>query len=196
MKLVILIVIVLAVGCSSQSVVLEPSVQSYEKINLKNNENLSPINLVRVINNTGEETLGEARTGAQYRKTPVLASESPEKLAELLLTKAFQDQRIIFDESSPYHMKVTINKLWLSEVLERNEAAKCELELYFEMSHESKTTSSLATKNWNNTTKVTYQSQGDLQDATEKLAPTLTTCINIAVEKVVGSDDFIPFLKM
>ena len=81
-------------------------------------------------------------------------------------------------------MQVEIKKFRVYEVIEKMqpERAKCQLELGFKIEN--------GNRNWSGSYLTEFLSGGDMTDATERLAPTMASCLNDLIEKMVNDEKF------
>ncbi len=86
-------------------------------------------------------------------------------------------------------LDITVKELWVEEVIEKYqpEKAKCNISLELKGSKGEETYTG---KFW---TEIV--SPGDMGDATDKLDPTLASCLNIVSEKIAKDQDLLKFLK-
>ena len=78
---------------------------------------------------------------------------------------------------------------FVEEVIEKYkpERAKCKVDLNFHITSPS--------AKWSGNFWTEFTSAGDLSDGTERLSPTLASCMNAVVEKLVSDQKFIDILK-
>lgn len=135
-----------------------------------------------------KDHIGEALVGIYFEKTPVALYKDTSSFIKDYFYSSLSARNFTLVEGSENQVTIIINKLWVDELIEKfkPERAKCVVDLSFNMKN-AKGESSI--KLWN-----TVISKGDLGDATEKLAPTLASCLNEAVEKLVKNNTLYQFL--
>jgi len=146
------------------------------------------VNILKIVDKREETTYGFAYTGVQYQKTPLIFNEN----LNILLMDYFStalDVRNISVALDGRPLEIEVEKLWVEEVIEnfQPEKAKCVVRLNFHMN--------LPEEKWSGKYWAEYISEGDLVDGTERLAPTLASCLNEIVEKLVNDQKFINLLK-
>lgn len=190
MKVFSSVILLLTIGCAQQKVMLTGAEKPYENSVTETPVRVATkkLHIVEVLDNRTEMSLGEARTGVQYSKTPVLLDKSMANFLSKYFKDEFYKRNILTTVSGGVEFKIMLNKLWLSEVLDNTEAAKCEANFSFYAVDGAKT--------WKGNVWTEFQSKGDLSDGTEKLGPTLTTCLNNVVEKLVADKSFVDFIKL
>lgn len=135
-----------------------------------------------------KDNIGEALVGVYFEKTPVSLYKDTNAFLKDYFYSSLSARNFTLVEGSENQVTIIINKLWVDELIEKfkPERAKCVVDLSFKMKN-SKGESTI--KLWN-----TVISKGDLGDATKKLAPTLASCLNEAVEKLVKNNSLYQFL--
>lgn len=133
--------------------------------------------------------IGEAMVGLQFKKTPVKLYKDTALFLKDYFYSSLSARNFTLSDGSENKVTIIINKLWVDELIEKYkpERAKCVLDLSFNMKN-FKGESTI--KLWN-----TIISKGDLGDGTSKLAPTLASCLNEAVEKLVKNSSLYKFLN-
>lgn len=185
----LVMVVVLISSCAQNQIVL-----SGKELPYTTSASVTPVvmgtknlEIVEVVDNRENKDVGIARTGVQYRETPVKLAQDMDAFVKDFFQTALYKRNIMLTDEAPIKLQIIINKLWLSEVLNNNEAAKCEANFSF-IAHEKDRT-------WKGNVWTEYQSRGDLSDGTDKLGPTLATCMNNIVEKLVTDSTFITFIQ-
>ena len=134
---------------------------------------------------------GEARTGIQYTKVPLVFNESPFNFFQHYAREGFirRNLTITADAQAPIKMGLTLNKLWVEEVIEKYkpETAKCMVEIEIVMDAGRNHYRGKFSKN--------VLSDGNLTNGSDKLAPTLASCMNLVLNDVVSNPDFLTFVK-
>ena len=129
---------------------------------------------INEVNDRREKTdLGFAYVGVQYTKTPIQLEQTEVEFVRDYMQSSFEARGIDIDESSPNLLDINIYQLYVYEVIEKMQAerAKCHADLEL--------------------TLFEYLSAGDLSDGTERISPTLASCLNDLVEKIIQDDRFI-----
>lgn len=132
--------------------------------------------------------VGEALVGVYFDKTPVELYKDTSLFLKDYLYSSLAARNFTVAQNSENKMVVIINKLWVSELIEKYkpERAKCEIDATIKFQNEKK---AAQIKLW---TSIT--SKGDMGDATEKLPSTLASCLNELTEKLVKSDALYQFI--
>jgi hypothetical protein len=187
MKLLNLLLFFILTGCAADSYVLKknhllPYKESSQITKLSQEAPL--VELISVDDIRPNQSVGFAFTGVEYKQTPIYLESSISNLVSEYLSSALEVRNIELVKSSKIKMKVEIKKFRVFEVIEKMqpERAKCELELSFKISNGS--------KNWSGSYLTEFLSGGDMTDATERLAPTMASCLNDLIEKMVNDEKF------
>lgn len=150
-----------------------------------------PVKLEAVSDNRKvQSAVGEARTGAQFKKTPVNFEDSFLEVFKDYLRNELKKRNVLMVmEDHQVVMSVSVKELWVEEVLEKYqpEKARCHIKIEVFASKDK--------NEYSGTFWTEMVSPGDLGDATEKLGPTLASCMNLAVEKIVNDKKFVEFVK-
>ena len=135
-----------------------------------------------------KSALGVAYVGLSYQKTPVILYKSADEFLKDYFFSALTQRNVEFSEGSPTQLEITIKKLELNEVIEKfkPEVAVCEVELSFRFHSADKSATILSRS------KIT--SPGDFQDGTDRLGPTLSSCLNEVTETLIKSEDLYKVL--
>lgn len=155
----------------------------------KNVEELKPFKLNLIQDKRDRLAVGKAYTGVKYNETPVTLTVPVKDYVQSFLVAAFEMRNIPTDSTADLTMQVEINHIWVEEVIEKfkPELAKCKVDFSFYIGGEN--------KKWAGNFWTELTSAGDLSDGTERLAPTLASCMNNLVEKLVSDQKFINILK-
>lgn len=131
---------------------------------------------------------GMAYTGVEYLKTPIIIDGTLETFIKDFFEDAFEMRKINTSNDSHRELKIDIKEIWVEEVIEKfkPERAKCRVDIVFHLENEK--------LKWNGNYWTEYMSAGDLSDGTQRLAPTLASCLNQVVEKLVNDEKFINLL--
>ena len=193
MNKIIVTVLIFLVSCSHTSVVMKKEhMIPYEDFSTKT---LAPfdsatIKIVEVIDfRKNTQDLGVARTGVQYKETPVKLNTKLEHYISNYYRTALLDRRLnIVEENAKYELTIKINELWLEEQAQKMpERVRCNANFTFELKGKNR---SIQTNIWNE-----VLSPGDMADGTTKLEPTFSSCLNLIAEKLVTSQKFLTFIK-
>lgn len=190
-----LLVLLLLVSCAQQKVVLNhQEIQPFGEFSKKSRigEGLKTIAVNSVRDNREVQSpnqVGEAKTGVQYTKTPILLHSSTSQYLKDYLIGAMIDRGFSVNDADGVKLDFVINQLWVEEVIEKYqpEKAKCKanISVYLKENNTS----------WNGNYWTEIISPGDLSDGTEKVAPTLASCLNEVVEKFAQDQTFIKNLN-
>lgn len=187
------IALLLMSGCAQQKVVLKNKEEPFKEFSAKSSVSAAtlPIKIASVTDAREKgSAIGEALTGARYLKTPVYGSENPEVFVKGYLEEALRNREfLLVDNDEKVELNIVIKELWVEEVIEKYqpERAKCRISLEVNAQRES---ASYTGGFWSE-----IVSPGDLGDATEKLGPSLASCMNTLVEKIVADEKFASFIK-
>lgn len=180
-------------SCAQQRIVLSEKMKPFEGLDQTSAipHATLPIKIMTVSDSRANAfALGEARTGARFKKTPVVSENGPENFVRSYLEKGLREREVlIVEQDQKVELNVSIHELWVEEVLEKFEPEKAKCRVSLEI-HGVKNKEDYTGKFW---TEV--MSPGDLGDATEKLQPTLASCMNAVVEKIVKDKKFASFVK-
>ncbi|MCO4754699.1 MAG: hypothetical protein KC478_09450 [Bacteriovoracaceae bacterium] len=193
MKLISLFAIFVLVSCAQQSVVLDKKyLHPYEDFDTTTVVSVAslPIKLEGLVDQRKVKSVGIARTGAQFKKTPVFFDAAFVEVYKNHLRNELSKRNVLMVNSDQKaEMNVMIKEFWTEEILEKfqPEKAGCKISLEVQMIKGEEEYRGVF---W---TQIT--SPGDLGDATEKLAPTLASCMNSIVEKIVNDQKFIKFIE-
>ena len=133
--------------------------------------------------------LGNAYTGVQYNKTPVVLTTNLKDFMSRFLVSSFSKRNLIINESSKLKMTVEVNQLWVEEVIDKfkPERAKCRVDISFHILGDN--------KKWSGNFWAEYLSEGDMRDGTERITPTLANCLNEVIEKLVADKKLLTILQ-
>ena len=187
------LVFVVLVSCSLAKVEIKsddllPYKESSQVTQL--NSKLKPVRIDRVEDKRQEQSYGFAYTGVQYVKSPVQMEVPLDILIRDLTTEAFEKRNLVIDNRpESLSMEIEVNKMWVEEVIEefQPEKARCKVDMAFHINtNDSK---------WSGQYWTEFTSAGDLSDGTTRLAPTLASCYNELIEKLVNDKKFQEILK-
>ena len=148
------------------------------------------VNLVAVRDlRENKADIGHGLTGSTYSKTPIYLAHGVNAFMESYFKKAFEQRNIVVSKDSLNKLEIEIHELWVKEVIEKfkPEKAQCKANMSFKVTN---TKGSWTGKKW-----VQFLSGGDMTDGTERLAPTLASCLNDLVEKIVNDIEFKKMIK-
>ncbi len=189
MKLIFLLVFMLS--CATQTLSLkESSLLPYKEASQVSriSEGLKPVKITKVLDKREHRGFGKAFTGVQYAETPIMFDQEMSTLVKDYFTNSLHARGIVFAENG-VPLEITVNKIWVEEVIEKfsPELARCHVDMEFHINLES--------KKWSGDYWTKFTSPGDLADGTERLAPTLASCLNEISEKLVNDKKFINMLR-
>lgn len=135
-----------------------------------------------------KDYVGEALIGVYFEKTPVALYKDTSSFFKDYFYSSLNARNFHLVSSSETKAQIIINKLAVYEVIEKfkPERAKCEIDITLNMKN-SQSESSI--KLW-----TTIISKGNLGDGTKKIAPTLASCLNEVVERLVVNKTFYKFI--
>lgn len=184
--------ILLVTSCAQRSLLLDKSTFSpYKEFSKKSM--FTPgieIKSLSVIDGREEkQLLGMAKTGARYTETPFVANVSPQKFLDKYFNNEFQSRGIFITDVAESQVEIVINELWVDELQEKfkGERARCQIDLTVYANHGS---DSFKKSYWSK-----IKSAANLDDGSDHLSPTLASCLNMAVEKIVKDGKLSGFLK-
>ena len=150
-----------------------------------------PLSLrIEAINDKRKQSIyGYAYTGVQYQKTPLYMDSDLSKLMTDYLSDSFELRNIPVLKGegavTASNIIVDIHALWVEEVIEdyQPEKARCRADMAFHIATKS--------QRWSGRYWTEFTSSGDLSDGTERLAPTMASCLNEILEKLVQDKKFL-----
>lgn len=152
-------------------------------------QNINSFELRSVKDKRDRASIGKAFTGVKYDITPINLNRPVNMHVRQFLENAFEMRNLNTKPGSELKMDVEINHIWVEEVIEKfkPERAKCKVDMSFHITG--------GNKKWSGNFWTEFTSGGDMSDGTERLAPTLASCMNSLVEKLVSDKKFIDILK-
>lgn len=156
----------------------------------KLSQQLKPVRIDMVEDKREDKSFGFAYTGVQYVKSPVEMGVPLDMLMKDLTTDAFEKRNLVIDNRpESLGMEIEVNKFWVEEVIEefQPEKARCKVDLAFHINGEK--------SKWSGQYWTEFTSAGDLSDGTTRLAPTLASCFNEVMEKLVNDNKFQEILR-
>ena len=193
MKDLIFILLFLMVSCAQQKVVLQDvnliPFEDFSKVTTLDQATL-PVKLFELIDQRETMGVGEARTGAQFKETPVEFRYGFSEYFKDYIKNSLKRRNVLMvmsDEKAL--MSITVKEFWTKELLERfqPERATCKISIDVKVQKNG--------DEYNGSFWTEVKSPGDMGDATEKLAPTIASCMNIIVEKIVNDQKLLKFIE-
>lgn len=132
--------------------------------------------------------IGEALVGVYFKKTPITLYKDTNSFIKDYFYSSLNSRNFNLIPSSEIKAQIIINKFTVYEVIEKfkPERAKCEIDLTFNL---KKKDNQASIKLW-----TTIISKGNLGDGTKKLAPTLASCLNEVIERLVVNKTLYKFI--
>ena len=189
-KLSLLVALILT-GCATKSHLLnQADLLPYQdssqltKVNLED----SLLEISEIVDERDDLIIGHAYTGVEYLKTPVYFKKEMSQFMMDYLISSFEARNLEVVKESSKKLRVLIKKFKVYEVLEKFhlEKAKCEVEIGFELA--------VGGNVWSGNYRTDYLSGGNLDDGSDKLAPTVASCMNDLMESLVNDEKFIKTL--
>jgi uncharacterized lipoprotein YajG len=188
-------ILFLMFSCAQQQLVLQSQeVTPFTEFSKKSRtgEGLKTIAVNSVRDNRevqNEKIVGNALTGVKYSNTPIELNISAHQYLKEYMIGALIDRGFSVDDSDGVKLDVVINDLWVEELIEKYlpEKAKCKANITVYLKE--------GKRSWNGNYWTEIISPGDLSDGTEKLAPTLGSCLNEIVEKLANDKSFLNNLR-
>ena len=148
-----------------------------------------PIKIGQIKDLRKDLSIGYAYTGVNYHKTPIIVSNSLQSFVSEQVENLFDMRDILLSENANLTLDIDVKDIQVSEVIEKYkpERAKCRVELDFHLLSDG--------DRWEGSFWTEYLSAGDLSDGTERLEPTLASCFNQVIEKLVNDNNFKNFIK-
>ncbi len=136
-----------------------------------------------------KQFLGMGKTGASYTDTPLSTPQGASAFITNYFSENLKARGLNLSDESNVELEVIVNKLWVDELIVKykGERAKCHVE--FEV-YGKKDLETFKGSYW---TKIT--SGGDLSDGTDLLSPTLASCLNDSIEKIVNDQKLVDFIS-
>jgi len=133
--------------------------------------------------------IGMAKTGVSYSPTPLELTKPFEIYLKSYLSNAFMERGAMVDALGEIELEFVVNEFWVDEIIEKYqpEKAKCRTNITVY--------TSVGSTNWSGNFWTEIISPGDLADATERLTPTLASCMNEIVEKLVKDETFRAIIR-
>lgn len=175
------------VGCAAESYYLKQT----ELLPYKESSQITKLNQVSktlkitgIIDQRTDKTIGFAYTGVEYKKTPLYFQEGLEPVLVNQVASALQMRNVEVSDNSGIELSVILKELKVEELIEKMkpERATCKLAMDFSLK-DGETA-------WTGSYWASFTSAGDLSDGTERLAPTLASCLNEVIEKLVNDEKF------
>ncbi|MDP7319667.1 MAG: YajG family lipoprotein [Bacteriovoracaceae bacterium] len=184
--------LILLVGCASKVILLKeqellPYKESAQVTRLdKVNKALF---IAQVRDKREEKTFGHGYTGVRYDKTPVIFDVGINNLVQEHVVDALEIRNIMVKPGSDLKMTIDVHELRVDEIIEKfqPEKAKCKIKMTFHVESEK--------IKWSGNFWTSFTSAGDMSEGTERLAPTLGSCFNEIIEKLVNDNKFQELLE-
>jgi uncharacterized lipoprotein YajG len=189
----LLLLLTLFVSCAQNQVILKrDQLKPFNEFSIKTKvaDDLKSITIKQVIDARENQTsLGTALTGVQYKKTQIEVGQAPMDYVKSELLQGLVGRGVALNDDYGVAVEVTVNQLWVEELIEKYqpEKAKCNANFTFSINTPKKM--------WKGNYWTEITSPGDLSDGTVKIAPTLASCMNVIIEKLVNDKTFIENLK-
>ena len=180
------------VSCAAGSIVVkETDLKPYKDSAqvTKSDSGRTSIEIESVRDLRASKDTGFGYTGVKYHKTPITLENPVETFVQDYITDQLELRNIEVLAGAATKLEISIVTFQVYELIEKfkPERAKCELQLEFKMRNN--------TKYWDGNYSENYLSAGDLTDGTKRLAPTLASCMNSLMEKLIHDDTFMDFLR-
>ncbi len=187
-----LVIIFLLLSCASKNIILnESSLLPYQNMSQVTKVNMisQSFALKGINDNRTEKTYGFGYTGVQYDKTPIKMGKNFVPFFEDYITDAFASRNLVISSEGTLSLEVDVREMKVEEIIEKfqPERAKCKANLTFHVQ--------TVNKKWSGNFWTEYLSSGDLSDGSERLAPTLASCMNEIIEKLVNNKEFLEIIK-
>lgn len=186
------LLLVFLVGCAADSYVLrEKELLPYKESSqiTKLNQESKTLTISAILDERKTKEIGFAYTGVEYKKTPVYLESGLSGLMQSQISAALQMRNIEVIPNGEVNLVVAVKELSVHEVIEKMkpERASCKLGLEFSIDHNN--------AKWSGSYWTEFTSAGDMSDGTERLAPTMASCINELVEKLITDAKFTQMLR-
>lgn len=147
------------------------------------------IRIIELVDKREVLQLGEAFTGVEYQKTPVSLDEDFNLFLKKYFKESLEIRDIVETDMADLELQIVVHEVWVKEVIERFQAerAMCRVSMSFHLKGPR--------EKWSGNFWTEFTSAGDLSDGSERLAPTLASCLNDIVEKLVRDEKFKNLLK-
>lgn len=187
-----LIFLLMVTSCASSNILIKKE----ELVPYKDSSQITKVNqgkmeltIQSVSDLRASKDIGFALTGVQYTKTPLLIDKPVEVFIQDYISDQLELRNIEVLNDSPTRMEISIVNFQVYELAEKfqPEKAKCELQLDFKMNQNA--------KSWNGSYATEYTSAGDMKDGTTRIAPTMASCFNNLVEKMINDQEFRAFFN-
>lgn len=182
-----LIAMFLMFGCAVSSIIVKKTeLRPYKDSSKVSKLDPSEVNLTidSIRDLRASKDMGFAYTGVKYAKTPIRLEQPIEMLLDEYFTEKLELRNIEVLSDSAVKLSISIINFQVYELIEqfKPERAKCELQIEFSILHNA--------KSWIGNYATEYLSAGDITDGTERLAPTMASCLNNLTEKLINDPEF------
>jgi len=145
---------------------------------------------VKVIDSReSKQFLGMGKTGASYSDTPLTTPQGASTFISNYFTENLKARGLSLAGDSSVELEIIINKLWVDELIEKYKGERAQCNIDFQV-YGKKELETFKGSYW---AKIT--SGGDLSDGTDLLSPTLASCLNEAIEKIVNDQKLVEFIN-
>ncbi|MCT4641347.1 MAG: hypothetical protein N4A33_03550 [Bacteriovoracaceae bacterium] len=181
------------VSCASKQIIIDKSFKPFEEFSQVTKVNVitADLNIISVEDQSSmNDYIGEGLTGVYFSKTPIAFEKNKNDFVKEYFKNALRQRNISLSDSSSNNLNITINKLWVTELIEKyqGERAICEANFTFDLQMANGSS-------WNGTIWTKITSAADLGDGTDKLSSTMSSCMNQIVEKLMTKNQFIQNLR-
>lgn len=187
-----LVLLVLITSCAANRIILkEESLRPYKEMSQisKVPYGTKTIWLEKIVDNRTVKHLGNGFTGVQYEKTPIWFEGQFDLVMKDIVQDSFEARNIALVQDGELALQVEVNDLWVQEVIEKfqPETASCKVNMTFHLIG--------AKEKWSGKLWTEYKSGGDLSDGSERIPPTLASCLNEIFEKLANHKEFLAMIK-
>jgi uncharacterized lipoprotein YajG len=184
--------LLLLAGCASDSYMIKESellpYKESAQITKLNQESKS-LRIASIEDQRVQKSIGFAYTGVEYKKTPVYLQKGLINTLKSQLSNSFEMRNIEVVPNGELNLLVVVKELNISEFIEKHQPERAKCKVAFEFSIDQNKTK------WSGSYITSFISAGDMSDGTERLAPTLASCINELVEKLMSDEKFTNILR-
>jgi uncharacterized lipoprotein YajG len=183
------LVFIFLISCAQGKITLkENELHPFKEFSQKTlvNKKMKSIQIDSVVDQReNKDYIGEALTGVNYKKTPVSLKQTTTDFVNNYFVEAFERRGLQTSKIDGVKLSIHINELWVQEIIQKYQPEKVGCKANFSLFTQ------LGSSSWKGSYWVDIVSPGDMGDATEKIAPTLSSCLNEIVEKIVNDKQFI-----
>ncbi len=148
-----------------------------------------PLKLISVKDQRDKKEIGKAYTGVHYSETVLALDTDFKTTMQNYLVDSLETRNIVISNDADLEFEIEIGEVWVEEVIEKfqGEKAKCRVSMNFHVTGPG--------EKWSGSFWTEFLSGGDLSDGTARLAPTLASCLNDIVEKLINDKKFKDIIK-